>query len=221
MERQGLHFLPDFGFAAGTVVGAAAVVVSGVAVGSGRARAAASEGDFGGGFGVLQDGAFVGLEPGQGGEEEAEFSGGGDGLAVLVGVGVGAGEDVDLVGEAVGGDGAEDVGLVELEVAEVGVDGGAGAVEALGDLVGGMSLAVEVVGFEDASAASGGGWVGHGVVRSLRGTYVLLMVCGLESGWGRMRAKRGRWGCWWRSRAGPRVKRGASEWGWWFCGGRD
>ena len=95
-------------------------------------------------------------------EQEAEFAGGGDGLAVLVGVGVGAGEDVDLVGESVGGDGAEDVGSVELEVAEVGVDGGAGAAELFGDFVRRDALAVEVVGFEDASAASGGGWVGHG-----------------------------------------------------------
>ena len=105
---------------------------------------------------------FVGLELGQGGEQEAEFSGGGDGLSVLVGVGVGGGEDVDLVGESVGGDGAEDVGSVELEVSEVGVDGGAGAAELGRDLLGGEALAVEVVGFEDASAASGGGWVGVG-----------------------------------------------------------
>ena len=119
------------------------------------------------------------VDGGQALQEEAQFAGGGDGLAVLVGVGVGGGEDVDLVGEAVGGDRAEDVGSVELEVAEVGVDGGAGAAEALGDLFRSESLAVEVVGFEDASAASGGGWVGHVEGLSLRGTYVLCMVCGL------------------------------------------
>ncbi len=145
--------------------------------------AASSEGDSVGLAGVDELFALLALlflEVGQGGEQEAQFSGGGDGLAVLVGVGVGGGEDVDLVGESVGGDGAEDVGSVELEVAEVGVDGGAGAAEFLGDSVGGESLAVEVVGFEDASAASGGGWVGHVEGLSLRGTYVLCMVCGLE-----------------------------------------
>jgi len=46
----------------------------------------------------------------------------------------------------VGGDGAEDVGSVELEVSEVGVDGGAGVAELCGDVVWGASLAVEVVG---------------------------------------------------------------------------
>ena len=76
------------------------------------------------------------LDGGQALEEEAEFSGGGDGLAVFVGVGLGGGEDVDLVGESVGGDGAEDVGSVGLEVAEVGVDGGAGAAELGGDFFG-------------------------------------------------------------------------------------
>ena len=146
------------------------------------------------GFGVAEDGVeAVGrlgrlgrlgrrwrlrLEPGHGREEEAEFSGGGDGLAVLVGVGLGGGEDVDLVGESVGGDGAEDVGSVGLEVAEVVVDGGAGAAELSRDLFRGESLAVEVVGFEDSAAASRGWRVGHGSVRSLRGTYVLLMICG-------------------------------------------
>ena len=150
-----------------------------MAVGSGGAGAAAGPLDFGGGVGLLKAEVVVGLEFGQGGEQESEFAGGGDGLAVLVGIGLGGGEDVDLVGESVGGDGAEDVGSVELEVSEVGVDGGAGAVEFLGDCVGGEALAVEVVGFEDASAASGGGWVGHVESLSLRGTYVLLMVCGL------------------------------------------
>ncbi|MYJ92574.1 MAG: hypothetical protein F4038_05945, partial [Chloroflexi bacterium] len=95
------------------------------------------------------------MDGGQALQEEAEFTGGGDGLAVLVGVGVGGGEDVDLVGESVGGDGAQDVGSMELEVAEVGVDGGAGAAELSGDLFWTEALAVEVVGFEDASAASG------------------------------------------------------------------
>ncbi|MXY85193.1 MAG: hypothetical protein F4Y95_01540, partial [Chloroflexi bacterium] len=61
-------------------------------------------------------------------------------------------EEVELVGEMVGGDGAKDVVAVEAEVAEVGVDGGAGAAELSGNLHGGASLAPEVVGFEDASA---------------------------------------------------------------------
>ena len=39
--------------------------------------------------------------------------------------------------EAVCGDGAEDVVSVEAEIAEVGVDGGAGASELSGDLHGG------------------------------------------------------------------------------------
>ena len=136
---------------------------------------------LGGGVGEFLFSAAVLLfvDGGQALEEEAEFSGGGDGLAVLVGVGVGGGEDVHLVGEAVDGDGAEDVGSVELEVAEVGVDGGAGAAELGGDFFGGASLAIEVVGFEDASAASGGWWVGHGEGPFQRGTYVLCMVCGL------------------------------------------
>jgi len=85
------------------------------------------------------------LDGGQALEQETEFAGGGDGLAMLVGVGLGGGEDVDLVGEPVGGDAAEDVGPVELEVSEVGVDGGAGAAELFGDLVRWDALAVEVV----------------------------------------------------------------------------
>ena len=123
------------------------------------------------------------VDGGQALKQESQFAGGGDGLSVLVGFGLGGGEDVDLVGESIGGDGAQDVGSVELEVAEVGVDGGAGAAELFGDLVSRKSLAVEVVGFEDASAASGGGWVGvgHGEGLSLRGTYVLYMVCGVET----------------------------------------
>ena len=116
----------------------------------------------GGGEFVFASAVLLFVDGGQALQEEAEFAGGGDGLAVLVGVGLGGGEDVDLVGESVGGDGAQDVGSVELEVAEVGVDGGAGAAEFLGDVFRGEALAVEVVGFEDASAASGGGWVGVG-----------------------------------------------------------
>ena len=119
------------------------------------------------GVGVVEDGVgvvgriglrwFVRLEFGHRSKQEAQFAGGGDGLAVLVGVAGGLGEALDLVGESVRGDGAEDVGAVALEVAEVVVDGGAGATELFGDFVGRESLAVEVVGFEDASAASGGG----------------------------------------------------------------
>ncbi|MCY3587269.1 MAG: hypothetical protein OXH40_01100, partial [Chloroflexi bacterium] len=116
----------------------------------------------GGGEFVFAPPVLLFVDGGQALQQEAQFSGGGDGLAVLVGFGVGGGEDVDLVGEPVGGDGAQDVSSVELEVAEVGVDGGAGAAELGGDCVGGETLAVEVVGFEDASAASGGGWVGVG-----------------------------------------------------------
>ena len=85
-------------------------------------------------------------------------------------MGVGIGEEIELVGETVGGDGAEDVLAVEPEVAEIGVDGGAGASESAGDLHGGASLAPEVVRFEDASAASRGWWFvgGDWVGRSLR-----------------------------------------------------
>ncbi len=103
----------------------------------------------GGGEFVFTPPVLVFVDGGQALQEEAQFSGGGDGLAVLVGFGVGGGEDVDLVGESVGGDGTEDVGSVELEVAEVGVDGGAGAAELLGDCVGGEALAVEVSGVRD------------------------------------------------------------------------
>ena len=176
--------------------------------------AALSEGDGVGLAGVDELFALLALlflEIGHGREQEAEFAGGGDGLAVFVGVGVGGGEDVDLVGESVGGDGAEDVGSVGLEVAEVGVDGGAGAAELSAISLGGESLAVEVVGFEDASAASGGGWVGHGMVRFGVGTYVLLMVCGFGVVVGRDCVEGGGFvGCWWGSRAGPRVERGGS-----------
>ncbi len=115
-----------------------------------------------GGEGLFALLLIVCLDGGQALEEEAQFAGGGDGLPVLVGCGIGLGEAVDLVGEAVGGDGLEDVCAVELEVAEVGVDGRAGTAEPLGDLFGGEALAVEVVGFEDASAASGCGRVGCG-----------------------------------------------------------
>ena len=102
--------------------------------------AAAGEGDgFGvaGGFGLFAALFVALLELGQGAEQESEFAGGGDVLAVLGGFGLGLGEQVDLVGEAVGGDGFEDVGAVALEVSEVGVDGGAGAAEPVGDLLAG------------------------------------------------------------------------------------
>ncbi|MDE2986545.1 MAG: hypothetical protein OXT70_00645 [Chloroflexota bacterium] len=90
-------------------------------------------------------------------QEEAQFARGGDGLSVLVGFGLGMGEDVELVGEIVGGDGAQDVVAVALEVLEVCVDGGVGAAEPGADLPEGESLAVEVVGLEHAVAAPGGG----------------------------------------------------------------
>ena len=108
-----------------------------VSVLAGQEMAALSEGNGVGLAGVDELFALLALlflEIGHGREQEAEFAGGGDGPAVFVGVGLGAGEDVDLVGESVGGDGAEDVGSVGLEVAEVGVDGGAGAAELSRDL---------------------------------------------------------------------------------------
>ncbi|MDE2987668.1 MAG: hypothetical protein OXT70_06385 [Chloroflexota bacterium] len=69
------------------------------------------------------------LDVGQVEEQEAQFASGGDVALVLFGLGVGIGEEIELVGETVGGDGAEDVVAVEPEVAEIGVDGGAGASE--------------------------------------------------------------------------------------------
>ncbi|MYA00991.1 MAG: hypothetical protein F4Y35_04320 [Chloroflexi bacterium] len=95
-------------------------------------------------------------------QEEAQFARGGDGLSVLVGFSLGMGEDVELVGEMVGGDSAQDVVAVTLEVLEVCVDGGVGAAEPGADLPERESLAVEVVGFEHAVAAPGGGWVARG-----------------------------------------------------------
>jgi len=139
-------------------------------------------------FGVSWgDGLFalvlvVFLDVGQVAEEEPQFLGVGYGLSVLDRVGLGLGEDVDLIGELVGGDSAEDVVAVESEVAEAGVDGGRGGVHLPADLAEGESLAVEVVGFDHASAASGsrrfgGCWVGHGrAFPGLTRTWVLLMV---------------------------------------------
>ncbi|MYD53942.1 MAG: hypothetical protein F4W96_06535 [Chloroflexi bacterium] len=95
-------------------------------------------------------------------QEEAQFSRRRDGLPALVGLGLGMGEDVELVGEEVSGDGAQDVVAVTLEVLEVRVDGGVGAAEACADLAEGESLALEVVGFEHAVAAPGGGRVARG-----------------------------------------------------------
>ena len=65
------------------------------------------------------------LDDGQVEEQEAQFASGGDVSLALFGMG----EEIELVGETVGGDGAKDVLAVEAEVAEVGVDGGAGASE--------------------------------------------------------------------------------------------
>ena len=135
--------------------------------------------NFGVGWG---GGLLVLLDGGQVEQEEAQFSGGGDRLSVLGGIGLGLGQAVELVGEAVGGDGPEDVVAVEAEVSEVGVDGGRGAAHLPGDLAQGECLAVEVVGFDHASAASGGRWfrdcwVGHGRAFPARiGTCVLCIV---------------------------------------------
>ena len=142
--RQGVVAFVEVGAAHRALGQALAVVVAGdvtdVSVLVGQEMPASSESDSVGLAGVDELFALFALlflEVGQGGEEETQLSGGGDGLAVLVGVGVGGGEDVDLVGESVGGDAAQDVGAVELEVAEVGVDGGAGAMELSGDVIGG------------------------------------------------------------------------------------
>ena len=114
------------------------------------------------GRGLLGWAFVVFLDVGQVEQEQAQLAGGGDGAAVLVGFGLDLAEQVDLVGEAVGGDGAEDVVAVQAEVAQIGVSGGAGAAHAVGDLLQGEVLALEVVGCEDASAASWGRWVGAG-----------------------------------------------------------
>ena len=53
-------------------------------------------------------------------------------------------------------EGVGEVGVVVVEVLEVVVDGGAGDVELLGDLVEGFALVVEQLGVEDAGAALGG-----------------------------------------------------------------
>ncbi|MCY3589692.1 MAG: hypothetical protein OXH40_13530 [Chloroflexi bacterium] len=95
-------------------------------------------------------------------QEEAQLANGGHGLALLVGFGCGMGEDVELVGEIVGGDSAQDVVAVALEVLEVCVDGGVGAAEPGADLPERESLAVEVVGLEHAPAAPGCGRVVRG-----------------------------------------------------------
>ncbi|MXV80648.1 MAG: hypothetical protein F4007_08345 [Chloroflexi bacterium] len=97
-------------------------------------------------------------------QEEAQFSRRRDGLPALVGLGLGMGEDVELVGEEVGGDGAQDVVAVTLEVLEVCVDGGMGAAEPGADLPERESLAVEVVGFEHAPTTPGCGRVARGGV---------------------------------------------------------
>jgi len=60
------------------------------------------------------------LEVGQVEEQEAQFASGGDVALALFGLGVGIGEEVELVGETVGGDGAKDVLAVEAEVADIG-----------------------------------------------------------------------------------------------------
>jgi len=110
------------------------------------------------------------LDSGEVEQKESQFTRGGDVALALLRVGVGMGEEVQLFGEAIGGDGAQDVVAEEAEIAEVGVDGGAGAAELSGDMHGGAALAPEVMGFEDASAASRAWRVGRpdGVGLSLR-----------------------------------------------------
>lgn len=102
------------------------------------------------------------LEARHGAEQEPQFAGGGDVLAVSGRFRVGLREQVDLVGELVGGDGAEDVCAVEPVIPQVRVGGGAGAVHFLGHLAQGTSTAGEVVSFEDAQAASGSGRLAGG-----------------------------------------------------------
>ena len=152
--------------------GAVEVALSLVGAGHEAAVSVVAEDVFPDGFlGLGLSGAL--LDDGQAEQEETEFSGGGGVPSVLVGVSVGPGEQVDLVDEPVGGDAAQDVLAVQAEVFEVGVSGGAGAAEAVADLLQGESLAVEAVGLQHASAASWGWWVGHGAVLSVRDTYVL------------------------------------------------
>ena len=161
--------------------------VAKVSVESGEVVAAAGEGDGGcvaGGFELIASLLLVLFKLRQVAEQEAQLAGGGDAPSMprRVGVGLGLCEEVDLVEELVAGDGVEDVVAVELEVAEVGGDGGAGAVHAFGDLALGERLAVEVVGLKDAEATSGRGWdgldAGHGL-RSpiLRYRQCVLNVC--------------------------------------------
>ena len=175
--RQGVVAFVELGVAAGAVglalTGVGSDDVAMVSVEVGEEVAAAGEGDGGGvagGFELLAALLLVFFELGQVAEQEPQLAGRGDALSVLVGIGFGLGEQVDLVEQLVAGDGVEDVVAMESEVAEVGGDGGAAAVHAVGDLLVGEGLAVEVVGLEDAEAASGagrGGLGGHGIV--LRG----------------------------------------------------
>ena len=76
-----------------------------------------------------------------------------------------------LKGVFVGG-GLGDLGEGVVEESEVGVDGGVGDLEEVGDLTEGVSALVEFLGLEDA-LASFGGEGGHGGW-SFRGTNVLM-----------------------------------------------
>jgi len=136
------------------------------AVGFGVAGAVAVDGDA-----SLQEfeGAvrFVAADLREGGEQQAEFVQVGAALDV---VGVVVVAEVDQVGhDLVGGEVLDQVAAEEFEVAQVGVDGGDGALHALGDLAHGESLHAELLGLEDAGASGGVGVVGEGHGRALHG----------------------------------------------------
>ena len=76
------------------------------------------------------------------------------------------GELDDVGDDLVGGEFLDEVGAEEFEVAEVGGDGGVGAVHAFGDLTEGESLLSELVGLEEFGSAGGVGEVGEGHGRS-------------------------------------------------------
>ena len=118
--------------------------------------------------------ALFAEEGGDGGQVvlvEVREAVGRDGRCVVVVVGLVVEEAERALGEEVFEEGVEgecvvdgeglvegvgEVGVVVVEVLEVVVDGGAGDVELLGDLVEGFALVVEQLGVEDAVAALGG-----------------------------------------------------------------
>ena len=185
--RQGVVAFVEVGVAPGAVGQALtnlrSVDVAGVSVEVGEEVPAPGEGDGGGiasGFELLAALLLVFFQLGQVSEQEPQLAGGGDALAVLVGFGVGLGELIDLIEQLVAGDGVEDVVAVALEVAEVGGDGGARAAHAVGDLLVGEGLAVQVVCFEDAQADARRGryWrVGHVVDPGFGCTDVPMYGC--------------------------------------------